>query len=57
MEEVKWGTGGYFTHFVSISKTIRIMDGFCIAQILPSRKLNALAHTIHSNILADINIF
>ena len=33
-----------------------IMDGSCIAQIFPSRKLNALAHTIHANIHIDINI-
>ena len=32
------------------------MDGYCIAQICPSRKLNALAHTIHANIHTDINI-
>ena len=32
------------------------MDGSCIAQIFPSRKLNALlAHTIHANIHTDIN--
>ena len=30
--------------------TIIIMDGSCIVQIFPSRKLNALAHTIHANI-------
>ena len=35
---------------------IMIMDGSCIAQISPSRKLNALAHTIHANIQTDINI-
>ena len=32
------------------------MDGSCIAQIFPSRKLNALAHTFHANIHTDINI-
>ena len=32
------------------------MDGSCIAQIFPSRKLNALAHTIHTNMHTDINI-
>ena len=32
------------------------MDGSCIAQIFPSRKLNVLAHTIHANIHTDINI-
>ena len=32
------------------------MDGSCVAQIFPSRKLNALAHTIHANIHTDINI-
>ena len=26
------------------------MDGSCIAQIFPSRKLNALAHTIHTHV-------
>ena len=31
------------------------MDGSCIAQTFPSRKLNALAHTIHANIHTDIN--
>ena len=34
---------------------IIIMDGTCIAQLFPSRKLNALAHTIHI-IYTDINI-
>ena len=29
---------------------IVMIDGFYIAQILASRKLNALAHTIHANI-------
>ena len=33
-----------------------MMDGSCIAQILPSRKLSALAHTIHANMHTDINI-
>ena len=34
------------------------MDGSCscIAQIFLSRKLNALAHTIHPNIHTDINL-
>ena len=32
------------------------MDGSCIAKIFSSRKLNALAHTIHPNIHTDINI-
>ena len=32
------------------------MDGSCIAQIFPSRKLKALAHIIHANIHTDINI-
>ena len=32
------------------------MDGSCIAQIFPSRKLTALAHAIHANIHADINM-
>ena len=32
------------------------MDGSCIAQIFPSKKLNALAHTIHANIHTVINI-
>ena len=32
------------------------MDGSCIAQIFSSRKLNALAHTIHANIHTDTNI-
>ena len=31
-----------------------IMEASCIAQIFPSRKLNALAHTIHANIQTDI---
>ena len=31
------------------------MDGSCIAQIFPSRKLNALAHTIHANIHTNIS--
>ena len=35
---------------------IIIMDGSCIAQIFPSRKLHALAHIIHGNIHTDINI-
>ena len=35
---------------------IMIMDGSCIAQIFPSRKLNALAHTIHATKHTDINI-
>ena len=35
---------------------IIIIDGSCIAQIFPSRKLNVLAHTIHGNIHTDINI-
>ena len=35
---------------------IIIRDGSCIAQIFPSRKVNALAHTIHANIHTDINI-
>ena len=35
---------------------IIIMDGSCIAQNFPSKKLNALAHTIHANIHTDINI-
>ena len=29
---------------------IIIMDGSCVTQIFPSRKLNALAHTIYANI-------
>ena len=33
-----------------------IMDGSCIVQIFPSRKLRVLAHTIHANIHTDINI-
>ena len=33
-----------------------IMDGSCIVQIFPSRKLSALVHTIHTNIHTDINI-
>ena len=32
------------------------MDVSCIEQIFPSRKLNALAHTIYANIHTDINI-
>ena len=36
---------------------ITIMDGSCIAQIFPSRKLNALAHTIHANMYTNMNIF
>ena len=32
------------------------MGGSCIAQIFPSRKLNALAYTNHANIHTDINI-
>ena len=32
------------------------MDGACVAQIFPSRKLKALAHSIHANIHTDINI-
>ena len=32
------------------------MDGSCIAQIFPSRKLNVIAHTLHANIHTDINI-
>ena len=32
------------------------MDGSCIAQIFSSRKLNALAYTIHTNTHRDINI-
>ena len=32
------------------------MDGSRTAQIFPSRKLSALAHTIHANIHTDINI-
>ena len=31
-----------------------IMDGSCIAQIFLSRKLNALAHTLHANVHTDI---
>ena len=33
-----------------------LLDGSCIAQIFPSRKLNALTHNIHANINTDINI-
>ena len=32
------------------------MDGFCIAQILLSRNLNALAHTMHASIHTEKNI-
>ena len=32
------------------------MDGSCIVQIFPSRKLSALAHTIYANMHTDINI-
>ena len=32
------------------------MDGSCKVQIFPSRKLNALAHTIHTNMYTHINI-
>ena len=32
------------------------MDGSCIAQIFPSRKVNALAHIFQANIYIDINI-
>ena len=35
---------------------IMIMDSSCTAQIFRSRKLSALAHTIHANIPTDINI-
>ena len=35
---------------------IIIMDQSYIEQIFPSRKLRALAHTIHTNIHTDINI-
>ena len=35
---------------------IMIIDGSCIVQILPSRKLSAVAHTIHANIHTDINM-
>ena len=41
-------------HFVEI--VMIIMDGSCIVQIFPSRKLSALVHTIHTNIHTDINI-
>ena len=36
--------------------TIIIMDGSCTAHIFPSRKLNALACSIHANRHTDINI-
>ena len=32
------------------------MDGSCIVQIIPSRQLNALANTIHTNVQTDKNI-
>ena len=35
---------------------VTIIDGSCTAQIFQSRKLTALAHTIHTNIHTDINI-
>ena len=38
------------------SPIVIIMDGSCIAQIFPSRKFKALAHTIHANIHTDINM-
>ena len=34
----------------------RIMDGSYVAQIFPSRKLSAPAHTIHVHIHKDINM-
>ena len=33
-----------------------VMDGSCIAQVFPSRKLIALAYTIHADIHTGINI-
>ena len=39
--------------FVKEIIIIIIMNGSCIAPILPSRKLNVLTHTIHANIHTD----
>ena len=39
-----------------VLNVIIIMDGSCTAQIFPSRKPDALTHTIHANVHADINI-
>ena len=35
---------------------LSVMDGSSIAQIFPSKKFSALAHTIHANIHTDIDI-
>ena len=39
-----------------VSYWVIVMDGSCTPQIFPSRKLNALAQTIHANMHTDINI-
>ena len=38
------------------SDLLVMMDDCCTAHIFPSRKLSALAYTIHTNIHTDINI-